>query len=67
MIYDYQTSQKVALKPFMVEMFQETWGLQEKVRARNEARVRELLRRVEVLESGSWRREGAVEDRGTGG
>lgn len=63
-VYDYRHGQKSPLQDFMVEKFQETFALQEKARSRNEGRIRDLLDRVKRLESESWDRVDAVEDKG---
>lgn len=64
-IYDYRAGKKAPLQPFMVGRFQETFHLQERSKARNEQRVKDLLQQVVKLEKESWDREGAVEDMGT--
>lgn len=66
-VYDYQRGRKSPLRSFMVEKFQETYQLQEQTKARNDARVRNLLARVGQLEKASWDKVGAVEDMGNAG
>ncbi len=65
--YNYQVGKKTALKPFMVDVLQETWRLQEEARRDNSQRVQRLLSRVRQLEIDSWDREDAVEDMGASG
>lgn len=48
----------------MVKAFQDTWMAQEEQKAKNEIRARELMSRVQRLETASWRRQGAKEDMG---
>lgn len=67
LVYDYKKGQKVALPPFMVEKFQETFKLQEGAKQRNSARVKGLIERVRQLETGSWDRADAKEDLGSAG
>ena len=63
-VYDYRLGQKSPLREFMVDRFQETFRLQEESKRLNNAKVRELLRRVQRLERVSWDRSGAAEDMG---
>lgn len=63
-VYDYRQGKKSPLRDFMVEEFQETFKLQEEAKQRNEGRVRDLLDRVQKLESESWDRADAAEDMG---
>ena len=49
----------------MVDEFRKTFALQEEAKAKNEAKVRDLLHKVEQLEKASWDRPDAVEDMGT--
>ncbi len=66
-LYDYRKSKKLKLgaRPFMLDVFRETYELQEKTAAVNGERVRRLTKRVQALEKGSWDREGAKEDFGS--
>lgn len=65
-VYDYTVSKKTALKPFMLDVFQDTWLLQEEAKRKNSDRVTQLLERVRRLEKESWDRVDAVEDLGAG-
>jgi hypothetical protein len=65
LVYDYKKGMKVALPPFMVKQFQETFRLQEQAKERNGGRVRSLIDRVRQLEKGSWDRTDAKEDTGS--
>jgi len=64
-IYDYRKGKKTALKPFMVDVFRETWRLQEEAKRVNSGRVERLLDRVRELEKDTWDRADAVEDLGS--
>ena len=64
-LYDYGAGKKTAMKPFMLEVLQETWRLQEEAKRVNSDRVQGLSDRVRKLEVESWDREGAVEDMGS--
>lgn len=66
-VYDYRVGRKTALQPFMIEVLQDTWRLQEDARRIYSARVAVLLERVRRLELETWDREGAVEDMGSAG
>ena len=63
-MYDYSVGRKAPPKPFMVDVFRQTFELQERARRKNQSKVRELLGKVERLEKESWDRVGAVEDVG---
>jgi hypothetical protein len=65
-LYDYRIGKKAAMPPWMTEVFQETWRLQEEAKKVNSQRVWGLLDRVRLLETESWDRVGAVEDMGAG-
>lgn len=65
-IYDYRQAQKTTMPPFVLDVFQDTWRLQELEKQRARTKIWELLRDVERLEKGTWDREGAVEDMGPG-
>ncbi|KAF2096765.1 hypothetical protein NA57DRAFT_78358 [Rhizodiscina lignyota] len=65
LVYDYKNGKKVALPPFIVENFKETFRLQEEAKEKNGKRVRELIERVGRLEKGSWDRADAKEDMGS--
>ncbi|KAF1817647.1 hypothetical protein P152DRAFT_454219 [Eremomyces bilateralis CBS 781.70] len=64
-VYDYQQGKKVPLKPFMVDMFHETFRLQEAAKKSNGENIRRLHERVEVLEKETWDRPDAKEDLGS--
>ena len=66
-LYDYRVGKKTPMQPFMVDVLRDTWRLQEESKRVNSERVRGLLERVRLLETGSWDREGAVEDVGSHG
>ncbi|KAI7460816.1 hypothetical protein KC351_g17092 [Hortaea werneckii] len=65
-VYDYTVGKKTALRPFMLDVFKDTWQLQEEAKRKNSARVYGLLDRVRQLEQDSWDRKDAVEDMGGG-
>jgi hypothetical protein len=65
-VYDYRAGKKVAVRPFMMKAFEETWREQEEERKRVESRIQEVERAVSELERETWNREGAVEDHGSG-
>lgn len=65
-IYDYRRGKKTALQPFMVDVFRETWRLQEEAKRVNSQRVIQLLERVRDLEKDSWDKPDAVEEFGSG-
>lgn len=64
--YDYLQAKKTPLRPFMLDVLQHTWKLQEQAKKENSQRVSRILERVRKLEQESWDREGAVEDVGGG-
>ncbi|KAK3069864.1 hypothetical protein LTR53_011474 [Teratosphaeriaceae sp. CCFEE 6253] len=66
-VYDYRQGRKIALPGFMLDVFRETWKLQEEAKARNSERVARLLDEVRHLEQGTWDRSDAVEDQGSSG
>lgn len=65
LLYNYRTGKKTPLQPFMVDVLQNTWQLQEEAKRVNSDRVRDLLNRTRKLEMDSWDNEGAVEDMGS--
>lgn len=67
MVYDYQAAVKSKVPPFMREVLEETYQLQEAEKARARLRIWELIRRVESLEKETWDRPDAVEDVGSPG
>lgn len=64
-IYDYQTSRKSSMKPFMVRRLQETFDLQEQAKQKYGNKALSLIRRVKELEKSSWDRPDAKEDFGS--
>ena len=64
-LYNYSKGKKTTFKPFMLEILQETWRLQEEAKRVNRDRVQDLDDRVRRLELESWDREDAVEDMGS--
>lgn len=66
-VYDYRKGIKTPLRPFMAEVFTQTFRLQEEARAKYTGRVSDLLRQVESLEKESWDRKDAKEDFGSAG
>lgn len=66
-LYDYRTAKKTPLRPFMLEVMQETWRLQQEAKRINGQRIAGILDRVQKLEKESWDQAGAVEDMGSAG
>jgi len=66
-VYDYRKGERKPLRPFMAEVFTQTFHLQEEARAKHTERILELLRQVENLEKESWDRKDAKEDFGSAG
>jgi acyl-CoA thioesterase FadM len=64
-VYHYPTEKKSPLAPFMLEQFRETFELQEKAKAENQAKIRRIEQQVRSLEQQSWDRPEAKEDFGT--
>jgi acyl-CoA thioesterase FadM len=64
-IYHYPTEKKSPLAPFMLEQFRETFELQEKAKAENQAKIRRIEQQVRNLEQQSWDKPDAKEDFGT--
>jgi hypothetical protein len=64
-LYDYRIGKKAAMRPFMLDVFADTYRLQEEAKAVNTARVLGLLKQVEALEKESWDRADAKEDFGS--
>lgn len=64
-LYDYRKGKKTPIRPFMLDVLQETWRLQEEAKRENSRRVVDLLDRVRRLELESWDRADAVEDMGS--
>lgn len=63
-LYDYRKGKKIPIRPFMLDVLQETWRLQEEAKRVNSERVIGILGRVRQLELESWDRADAVEDMG---
>ncbi|KAK4148289.1 uncharacterized protein C8A04DRAFT_24095 [Dichotomopilus funicola] len=63
-VYDYKKGGKTGMPPFMLNMFERTWALQEGATARSRRRIGELYDAVEKLEGETWNRADAVEDMG---
>ncbi|KAI9666292.1 MAG: hypothetical protein M1821_004227 [Bathelium mastoideum] len=66
-VYDYRKSTKVALQPFMVQSFQNTFQQQERTKRDHSARIDSLMKQVRQLEKDSWDRADAKEDFGSSG
>lgn len=68
-MYDYKLGKKTTMGPWpwMVEVLQETWRLQEEAKKANSERVWKLLDQVRELEKDSWDRADAVENMGGAG
>ncbi|KAF2169646.1 hypothetical protein M409DRAFT_64707 [Zasmidium cellare ATCC 36951] len=64
-LYDYRKGKKTPIRPFMLDVLQETWRLQEEAKRENSKRVVDILDRVRRLEVDSWDRPDAVEDMGS--
>lgn len=64
-IYDYQGARKTAMPPFVLDVFRETWRLQEEETRRARGRIWELVQEVETLEKETWDNPDAVEDLGS--
>ncbi|RYP69555.1 hypothetical protein DL771_006070 [Monosporascus sp. 5C6A] len=63
-IYDYKEAKKTTMPPFVLDVFRDTWRLQEEEVRRARSRVWDLIREVEGLEKETWDREDAIEDLG---
>ncbi|RYP52863.1 hypothetical protein DL769_010600 [Monosporascus sp. CRB-8-3] len=66
-IYDYKEAKKTTMPPFVLDVFRDTWRLQEEEVRRARSRVWDSIREVEGLEKETWNREDAVEDLGSTG
>jgi hypothetical protein len=64
-VYDYNAKQKTGMPPFMLQMLQKTYDMQEAEALKARVRICELTAAVEGLEKNTWDREDAVEDMGT--
>ncbi|KAL2167307.1 hypothetical protein VTG60DRAFT_1436 [Thermothelomyces hinnuleus] len=63
-IYDYRKGGKTSMPQFMLDIFEETWKLQEEAKAQARLRISRLHEEVEQLERETWNRPDAVEDMG---
>jgi len=63
--YDYRQGKKTPLPPFMLDAFKSTFELQEKAKAGNSRKIKDLLDKVQALEKASWDRPDAKEDLGS--
>lgn len=66
-IYDYRAARKTEMLPFMKNVLEDTFALQEEAKVRARARIRELIGAVERLERETWDRPDAKEDLGAAG
>lgn len=64
-IYDYRSARKTEMPPFMRDVLEDTFRLQESEKTRARARIWQLIGSVEKLEKETWNRPDAVEDNGT--
>lgn len=64
-MYDYKAGKKAAVRPFILDVFKDLYRQQEESKARNTARVLDLLQQVEALEKESWDKPDAKEDLGS--
>ncbi|KAF2444453.1 Thioesterase/thiol ester dehydrase-isomerase [Karstenula rhodostoma CBS 690.94] len=64
-MYNYKAGKKSAMEPFMIDMLQETFNLQEQAKLKYGNKALELIRRVQALEKASWDRPDAKEDFGS--
>lgn len=62
--YDYPTSKKTTLPPFVLDQFQRMYDLQEAARVENGKKIDDLFERVRGIERESWDRSDAQEDLG---
>ncbi|KAI0014923.1 thioesterase-like superfamily-domain-containing protein [Xylariomycetidae sp. FL0641] len=63
-VYDYPNRRRAALPAFALDMFRETFRLQEEQQQRSLARIADLMKEVESLEKETWDRKDAKEDLG---
>jgi len=63
-VYDYRKGKKMALPPFLMDAFTQTWKEQEQAKTRCLKKIREIEHDVRKLEMESWDREGAIEEVG---
>lgn len=63
-VYDYRTSKKTTLPPFMLDQFQRTYDLQKAAETTNRDKMGSLFAKIRNLERNSWDRLDAQEDLG---
>ncbi|KAK1835911.1 thioesterase-like superfamily-domain-containing protein [Podospora conica] len=63
-VYDYRAAGKTAMPGFMLDVFRQTFEMQEAEMLRARTKGWELIAAVEKLEKETWDRAGAVEDMG---
>lgn len=61
-MYDYKAAGKTSMPGYMVDLFQQTWEMQERVTLGARTRIWGLIEAVERLEKETWDRSDAVED-----
>lgn len=64
-VYDYIAAKKSEVLPFMKDVLEETYHLQNREKIRARKRIWELIRTVEKLEKETWDRPDAIEDVGS--
>ncbi len=63
-VYDYRAAGKTPMPGFMLDVFAQTWAMQERAKRDARGRIGRLYEVVEGLEGETWNREGAVEEVG---
>ncbi|KAI1342274.1 thioesterase-like superfamily-domain-containing protein [Xylariaceae sp. FL0016] len=63
-VYDYQAAGKTTVPEFALNVFSQTYQLQEEVMKSSRLKIWDLIKKVEELEKETWNREDAVEDLG---
>ncbi|KAH8652562.1 thioesterase-like superfamily-domain-containing protein [Xylariales sp. PMI_506] len=63
-VYDYQSAKKANVPDFVLDVFRDTFRMQEELKERATTRIWQLIREVELLEKETWDREDAIEDMG---
>ncbi|KAK0636383.1 thioesterase-like superfamily-domain-containing protein [Bombardia bombarda] len=64
-VYDYKKAGKTSMPPFMVDLFHDTYRLQQDEMIKARTRIWDLIEAVRTLEKETWDREDAVEDVGS--
>ncbi|KAK0720317.1 thioesterase-like superfamily-domain-containing protein [Lasiosphaeris hirsuta] len=64
-VYDYKAARKTSMPGFMLDLFHDTYRLQEEETIKARTRIWELVSMVERLEKETWDRIDAVEDVGS--